>query len=63
MTNCGKNCGACPDARRTGSRTFCIFYGIPIWGRKRKHEETTTRNDQDLRGLRERDHPDPRMDV
>ncbi len=33
MTQCDKRCERCPDARTQGGRTFCIFYGIPIWGK------------------------------
>ena len=62
MISCGKDCGACTNAKQNGNKMFCLFYGIPIWGRKKKHEETT-RNDQDLRGMRERDHPDSRMGI
>lgn len=63
MTSCGKDCDICPEARKNGNRTICLFYGMPIWGRKKDNEKTTTRNDKNLRGLREGNHPETRMDI
>ena len=63
MTRCNKQCRNCPEARDQGNRTYCIRYGIPIWRREKRNAKTTTRDDADLRGLRERNHPDTRMGI
>lgn len=63
MTNCDKRCGSCPNAKKQKDRIYCVFYGIQIWRKEKQNEKTTARHDADLRGLREGNPPDARMDL
>lgn len=63
MTSCDRQCKICKKAKTQSNRIYCVLYGIPIWGRKGKNEETAARYDQNLRGLRKGNSSDPRMAV